>query len=412
MGSFCGDLMKVVIIGFSLAGYTASRYILMNAPKTEIEIFNEDKYPYYPHPSLYGVLSGESSVDSILLHQAKWYEERGIKLHLGVSVKSIKADDKEIVLVNGERVSYDKLLLANGARPFIPPLKGADKNGVFALRTIDDALTIREYAKGKKNAVVIGGGLLGLEASEALGKLGLKTTVLEFAPWLLPRQIDREGSDMLISEFEKRGAKIRCGAQTEEIIGDTKVSGVKIKDGDTIPAQLVIFATGIRSNIELSKEAGINVNKGVIVDDYLRTNFEDIYAAGDVAEHRGRVYGIIPATTDQAQIAAANMIGKETIYSGTVALNTLKVAGIDLTSIGIVNPETQEYEQIRKMDAEKCLYKKIVLKNGKVVGSILIGDRKSVKPITEIITEGISVEEVKNELLKEDFNLKKILTKK
>lgn len=404
--------MKVVIIGFSLAGYTASRYILMNAPKTEMEIFDVDKYPYYPHPSLYGVLSGESSVDAILLHPAKWYEERGVKLHLGVSVKSIRVADKEIVLANGERVSYDKLLLANGARPFIPPVKGADKKGVFALRSIDDALTIREYAKGKKNAVVIGGGLLGLEASEALGKLGLKTTVLEFAPWLLPRQIDREGSDMLIGEFEKRGAEIRCGAQTEEIIGDAKVSGVKIKDSDTIPAQLVVCATGIRSNIELPKESGINVNKGVIVDDYLRTNVEDIYAAGDIAEHRGRVYGIIPATTDQAQIAAANMIGKETVYNGTVALNTLKVAGVDLTSIGLVNPETKEYEQIRKMDADKCLYKKIVLKDGKVVGSILIGDRKSVKPMTEIITEGINVDKVKNELLKEDFDLKKLLSKK
>nr|MDO8081392.1 FAD-dependent oxidoreductase [Candidatus Freyarchaeota archaeon] len=404
--------MKVVIIGFSLAGYTASRYILMNAPKTEMEIFDVDKYPYYPHPSLYGVLSGESSVDAIPLHPAKWYEDRGIKLHLGVSVKSIRAADKEIVLANGEKVSYDKLLLANGARPFIPPVKGADKRGVFALRSIDDALTIREYAKGKKNAVVIGGGLLGLEASEALGKLGLKTTVLEFAPWLLPRQIDNEGSDILIGEFEKRGVEIKCGAQTEEIIGDAKVSGVKVKDGDTIPAQLVVCATGIRSNIELPKESGINVNKGVIVDNHLRTNVEDIYAAGDIAEHRGRVYGIIPAATDQAQIAAANIIGKETVYNGTIALNTLKVAGIDLASIGLVNPETKEYEQIRKMDADKCLYKKIVLKDGKVVGSILIGDRKSVKPMTEIITEGINVEEVKNELLEDDFNLKQFLEKR
>lgn len=404
--------MKVVIIGFSLAGYTASRYILMNAPETEIEVFNEDRYPYYPHPSLYGVLSGEASIESILLHPAKWYEEKGIKLHLGVSVKSIKAEDKEIVLNNGERVSYDKLLLANGARPFIPPLKGADKKGVFALRTIDDALTIREYAKGKKNAVVIGGGLLGLETSDALGKLGLKTTVIEFAPWLLPRQIDREGSDILIGEFEKRGVKISCGAQTEEIIGDTRVSGVKVKDGDTIPAELVIFATGIRSNIELPKESGINVNRGVIVDDHLRTNVEDIYAAGDITEHKGRVYGIIPATTEQAQIAAANIIGKETVYKGTVASNILKVAGLDLASIGLVNPETKEYEQIRKMDAEKGLYKKIVLKDGKIVGSILIGDRKSFKPITDIITEGINVEEAKNELLKEDFDLKKLLPKK
>ncbi|MEM3586736.1 MAG: FAD-dependent oxidoreductase [Candidatus Jordarchaeaceae archaeon] len=404
--------MKFVIIGFSLAGYTASRYILMNAPKTEIEVFNEDRYPYYPHPSLYGVLSGETSVDSILLHPAKWYEERGIKLHLGVSVKSIEAANKEIVLGNGERVTYDKLLLANGARPFIPPLNGADKKGVFSLRTIDDALAIREYAKGKRDAVVIGGGLLGLETADALGKLGLKTTVLEFAPWLLPRQIDREGSNILVSEFEKRGVKIRCGAQTEEIIGNTKVSGVKVKDGDRIPAELVIFATGIKSNIELPKEAGINVNRGVIVDDYLRTNVEDIYAAGDVAEHKGRVYGIIPATTEQAQIAAANIIGKETVYKGTVASNILKVAGLDLASIGLVNPETKEYEEIRQIDTEKGLYKKIVLKDGKIVGSILIGDRKSFKPMTEIITEGITVEEVKNELLKENFDLKKLLPKR
>jgi nitrite reductase (NADH) large subunit len=403
--------MKIVIIGFSLAGYTASRYILMNAPKTEMEIFDEDNYPYYPRPSLYEVLSGESPLDKILLHPAKWYEDRGIKLHLGVSVKSIKVEDKEIILGSGESVSYDKLLLANGARPSIPPLKGTDKKGVFSIRTIDDVLSIKEYVKGKKDAIVIGGGLLGLEASESLGRLGLRTTVLEFAPWLLPRQIDTEGSDVLINEFEKRGVKTRCGTQTEEITGDDKVTGVKVKGGYTIPAQLVVFATGIRSNIELPKEAGINVNKGVVVDDHLRTNIEDIYAAGDVAEHKGRVYGIIPATTEQAQTAAANMIGKETVYNGTVASNTLKIEDIDLTSIGIVNPEGNEYEQIRYADADKCTYKKIVLKDGKIVGAVLIGDRKIVKPMTDIISKGINVEDVKQEILKEDFDFNQFIAK-
>ncbi|MFB0562690.1 MAG: NAD(P)/FAD-dependent oxidoreductase [Candidatus Lokiarchaeia archaeon] len=404
--------MKIVIVGFSLASFTTIRHVLSVAPESEIKVFTEEKYPYYPRPSLYRVLSGESSADDIVMYPAKWYEDKGVKMHLGASVKSIDVKNNEIILDNGEKISYDKLLLANGAHPFVPPVKGADKNGVFAFRNIDGALTVREYAKDKNNAVVIGGGLLGLEISAALRKLGLNVTILEFSPWLLPRQIDQEGSDILVGEFEKLGVKILCGAQTEEILGGAEVSGVKIKDGDTIPAELVICATGIRSNIELPRESGINVNRGVIVDQYLRTNIENIYAAGDITEHNGRVYGIIPATTEQARIAAANMIGEETVYNGTVAMNSLKLVGIDLTSIGLVNPETEEYEQIRKIDADKCQYKKIVLKDGKVVGAIIIGERKSVKPMTDIIKEGINVEEIKHVLLKDDFNLKKFVENK
>ncbi len=399
--------MKIVIIGFSLASFTAIRHILSNAPGTEIEVFTDEEYAYYPRPRLYGVLSGESLPDKIVMYPVKWYEDNGVKVHLGASVKSINSKNNEISLQNGEKVHYDKLLLANGAYSFVPSLKGIDKKGVFALRTIDDALAIKEYAQNKKNSVVIGGGLLGLEISAALKKLGLNVTILEFAPWLLPRQIDSEGSDVLIGEFEKMGLEIKCGVQTDEIIGDSEVAGVKIKGGETIPAELVICATGIRSNIELPKKVGINVNRGVIVDEHLRTNIDNIYAAGDIAEHNGRVYGIIPATTEQAQIAAANMIGKETVYNGTVAMNSLKIVGIDLTSIGLVNPETKEYEQIREVNADKCQYKKIVLKDGKVLGSIIIGERKSIKPMTDIIKEGVNVEKVKHELLKEDFDLKK-----
>jgi len=404
--------LKIVIVGFSLAGFTACRYLLQNAPDSSIEVFSDENYPYYPRPSLYRVLSGESKVSDIFIYPLKWYEERNVKVHLGTPVKSLKPAENEIVLAGGNRVSYDSLLLANGARSFIPSVKGAEKRGVFALRTIDDALAIREYAKKCKNAVVVGGGLLGLEISAALRKLGLNVTILEFAPWLLPRQVDQEGSNVLISEFQKMGMEIRCGAQTEEIVGNSEVSGLKLKSGESIPAELVIFATGIRSNIELPREAGINVNRGVIVDDYMRTNFENIYAAGDIAEHRGRVYGIIPATTEQAQIAAANMAGKKMVYKGTIPLNTLKVAGIDLTSIGLVNPETEEYEQIRRIEAEKCLYKKLVLKEGKIVGSIIIGERKSAKPMAEIIKQEINVEKVKNKILQEEFDLNQLLKNK
>ncbi|MBS7268116.1 MAG: NAD(P)/FAD-dependent oxidoreductase [Candidatus Freyarchaeota archaeon] len=403
--------MKIVIVGFSLAGFTACRYLLQNAPDNNIEIFTDEKYPYYPRPSLYRVLSGESAISDIFIYPLSWYKERNVKVHLDTPVKSIQTSENQIVLNGGDRVSYDSLLLANGARSFIPPVKGADKRGVFALRTFDDALAIREYAKKRKDAVVVGGGLLGLEISAALRKLGLNVTILEFAPWLLPRQIDQEGSNVLLNEFEKMGMEIRCGVQTEEVLGNAEVSGLKLKSGETIQADLVIFATGIRSNIELPREAGINVNRGVIVDDYMRTSVENIYAAGDIAEHRGRVYGIIPATTEQAQIAAANMIGKKMVYKGTVALNTLKVAGIDLTSIGLVNPETQDYEQIRKIEAEKCLYKKVVLKDGRIVGAIIIGDRKSAKPMTEIIKEEINVEKVKNIILEEEYDLNQLLKK-
>lgn len=406
--------MRYVIIGQGVAGVNAARSLAqVRSDQDEIHIYTDEKYLYYPRPRLPAFLAGEITLEELILYPAEWYKKRGIQVHLGETVAAVDPGARQVTLASGRQVAYDRLLLANGSRPNVPPIKGADKKGVFTLRTIANALEIQAFARTIEQAVVIGGGLLGLEAARAVSVLGPKVTVVEFFERLLPRQLDVEGAQVLQRKMERFGLQIVTGAATEEILGDGAVRGIRLKDGREIPGQMVIISAGIRPNTELAAAAGIQVNRGVVVDSAMRTSAENIWAAGDVAEFEGRVWGIVTAATEQARVAAANMAAPagETpaTYVDIIPSNTLKVVGIDLTSIGLVNPEGDGYEEIRRKEEEAGRYEKLVLKDGRIVGAIILGNKEKVWPLTELITRGVNISVYKDVILDDQFDLNSLV---
>jgi nitrite reductase (NADH) large subunit len=397
--------MHVVIIGSGIAGVTAARTVRERAPDTQISIFTDENHWYYPKPKLYEVLSGEAEYREIYAFNRYWYEERRITVHFKRKVLGIEPLRKEIYLEDGSHINYDRLLLANGASPFIPPIHGVEKNGVFTLRSLNDALNIQKYAKTTRMSIVIGGGLLGLEMAICLRKLGLQVDIAELFPRLLPRQLDQEGASLLKDRIEARGINVMLGVKTEEILGNKSVSGILLDNGKVSSGNLVLISAGVRSNTLLAASAGIKVDKGVIVDKFLQTSSNDVYAAGDVAEFKGRVYGIIPAAIDQAKIAAMNMVEEERqVYKGTMLSNTLKIVGIDLISIGLINPEDDRYEELKTIDKRKGIYRKIVLEQGKIVGAIVLGEMRGVVSLKKLMDREIDVTKYRDSLIQGDFD--------
>lgn len=402
--------LKVVIVGNGVAGITAARNIKDQNSDALVSVYTNENHQYYPRPRLYQVLSGEAKPQELYLFSEEWYKKRGINVQLNTKASSIDIARKELLLENGTKVKYNKLLLANGGHSFVPPIKGAEKTGLFTLRTMRDALNIKEYTRKTKKVIVIGGGLLGLEIAYSLKKLSQQVVVVELFPRLLPRQLDLDGATILKNRIESYGINFVLGAKTVEILGKQTVSGILLDSGETISGDLILISAGIRSNTGLAQEAGIKLNRGIIVDEHMRTSANDVYAAGDVAEFNGRVYGIIPAALEQAKVAAANMLGNEqSVYTGTIPSNTLKIVDIDLTSMGIVNPEEpKKYEEIKKTDNKKGVYKKLVLDKGKIVGAILLGDTKGIISIKKLMTQKTDITKYKNSILNDNFDYKKI----
>lgn len=402
--------MNVVIVGCGVAGTTAATTLKQNNPDVSVTIYTDEGHPFYLRPKLYSILSGEAQPSDIYAFSKEWFENHGIKIHTDKKVRSFDPAKKELKLEDGTKAGYDKLLLANGAHPFLPPIKGVDKTGVFTLRSIADALAIREYARKAGKAVVIGGGLLGLEFASSLRRLGQQVDVVEILPRLLPNQLDSDGASVFKGLIERLGVSVVLGVKTLEVLGRETASGIVLDNGNILQGGLVLFSAGIRSNTEMSANSGIKVNKGIVVDQYLQTSAPDVYAAGDVAEYEGRVYGIIPAAEEQARIAALNMLDKKQEYGGTVPSNTLKIVGIDLTSIGSANPEGQRFEEVRKIDREKGIYRKIVLDQGKIVGAIILGDRRAATAIMKLMELGKDVTKYEDVILEDSFDFRKVLT--
>lgn len=396
--------MKIIIVGNGLAGTIAAKTLRELDKRVEIEIFADEKYIYYPRPNLIEFVAGNLPLARMFAFPASWYGQQQIQLRLETPVRKIIPDSNEVEIQDGRRLAYDLLLLANGALSFLPPIKGSDKKGVFTLRTLVDALNILDYMKSHPRLAVIGGGLLGLEIARAVKVRGADVEVVEFFPFLLPRQLDPPGAALLKSEIEKCGIRVRLNVATEEVLGTTDVRGLRFKNGEELPADMVIVAAGVRPNIDLVKEAGLAVDRGVVVNDNLETSHPRIYAAGDGIQHSGRLYGIIPASFDQARLAAANMLGQKKKYEGTVLSNTLKVVGLSVTSVGLVNPEGAGLEEIRLEKKEDGVYKKIVVQNGILVGAIWIGTKNGVNGISRAVTQKLNVEQWKHSLLDDNFD--------
>lgn len=399
--------MKVIIIGNGVSGINVANNLRSADNNIEIYIFTDEPYHYYPRPRLIDLLADKITLEEVYFYNESWYREHNINVFLNSPVKGLCPEDKEIVLSNGERVRYDFLVLANGAVPLIPPIKGADKEGVFSIRWLDNVLELKERVRNTGEVIAIGGGLLGLEIASALQTSGIKTKVIEILPWLLPRQLDETGGNLLKKILEDRGLEIFTNTSVEEIEGNREVSGVKTKDGKVFEGNTIVITAGIRSNVDLAKSGGLTVNKGVVVDNFLRTSKENIYALGDVAEWNGRVYGIIPPALDQAKIVASNILGENKEYSGTIPSNILKVAGIDLFSIGTITQE-EGCEVLSSIDEERNIYRKFVIKEDKLIGAILLGDRKNAIHIERIVKRGVDISRFKNDILEADFDWKSV----
>jgi len=396
-----------LIIGNGVAGNAAAENIRKYDPEGKIAVFSRESRPFYYVPALPSYLAGEKGADQITLHQQSWYDQRRIDLYLDTRVTQIDAAQKFVETGRGKRFPFDQLLLATGGNSFVPPIPGADSAGVFTLRTLADADRIKQAAAGAQTAVLIGGGLLGLEAGNGLRKLGLKVIVVEFFPRLLPRQMDAAGAAILARQLEDMDFTFYLGAKTKEIAPGPDGLTVNLESGEKLKGDLVLISAGVRPDLSLARALGLDIDKGVKVDDTMKTSRDGIYAAGDLIEHRGRFYGIWPAAMEQGAVAGAAMAGQAEKYTGTLPSNVLKVAGIDLMAAGDIDADGK-LEALVHTDSAQKTYRKLVIQDNLLVGAILLGDIRGSAEIQAAIRKKTDVSLLKGELAQADFDLERL----
>jgi nitrite reductase (NADH) large subunit len=400
-------MKRYFIIGNGVAGARAAVKIREADQKGEIRIFTEEAYPFYYRVRFPEYVAGEVTIQNLTIHTKEWYQSKEILIHLEEGITEVNAPKKEVTSQKGKTYAYDLLLMATGGNAFVPPIKGTEKKGVFTLRTMKDAIGMKEFSGGVKQAILVGGGLVGLETGGALLRRGIKVAVIEHNPRILPRQMDPDGAKILQGKMESMGFSFFLNSQSEEMIGKETVEGLRLKDGRTVEGQMVIISAGVKPNIKLAQTMGLETKNGILVNDRLETKIEGLFAAGDVAEHRGRVYGIWPAAQRQGETAGVNMSGGNVLYEGTVVSNTLKVVGIDLTASGDIDAEGK-LESVVKSNREKSIYRKVTFKEDKIVGCILLGNIKGNSEILNAIEKQVNVKALKGFILEDDFDFKKL----
>ncbi|WP_274362688.1 nitrite reductase large subunit NirB [Paenibacillus thermotolerans] len=391
---------KLVLVGNGMAGVRVIEHVLKLAPDAyEITIIGAEPHPNYNRIMLSSVLAGGARMQEIVINDWDWYTENGIRLHAGRRVIQIDKDRKRLTTDQGITVPYDKLILATGSNPFMLPLPGADKEGVMAFRDMKDCRAMMEAAETYKKAVVIGGGLLGLEAARGLLHLGMDVSVVHIHRYLMERQLDETASKMLQTELEKQGMKFLLQKHSESIQGRKRVKALRFTDGSRIEADLIVMAVGIRPNVELAASAGIAVERGIVVNDWMETNVPDIYAVGECAEHRGISYGLVAPLYDQGAVLAKRLAGVETKgYAGSVTSTKLKVSGVDVFSAGRYD-EPAGSRALKYQDEINGVYKKIVLKDDRLIGAVLFGDTGDSAELFSLIKSGEPVAGREKELL-------------
>jgi len=404
--------MNLVMVGNGMAGVRTLEELLKIAPDLyDITVFGAEPHPNYNRILLSPVLAGEQTLADIVLNPLSWYAEHGITLHLGKTVVDVSRSRRVVVADDGTEAPYDRLLIATGSNPFILPVPGKDLDGVISYRDIADTTTMIETAKTHKHAVVIGGGLLGLEAANGLMLRGMSVTVVHIAPWLMERQLDETAGRMLQKSLEARGLKFRIGAQTEALIGAAdgagrdhaarrRVIAVRFKDGSEEPADLVVMAAGIRPNTTLADKIGLHCNRGIVVNDTMQTITDGrIYAVGECAAHRGIAYGLVAPLFEQAKVCATHLgefgIGR---YLGSQTSTKLKVTGIDLFSAGDFTGG-DDTEEILLSDPYNSVYKKLVVRGDKLIGACLYGDTADGSWYFDMVREGKDIASIRDSLM-------------
>ncbi|MFC3883491.1 nitrite reductase large subunit NirB [Bacillus songklensis] len=396
---------KLVLVGNGMAGVRCVEEILKNDANTfEMTIFGSEPHVNYNRMLLSTVLQGSTSFEDIIMNDRDWYDTHHIRLFTGETVINIDKEKKVLKTDKNREVSYDKLILATGSVPFLLPLPGIDKEGVIAFRTIEDCRKMIETSKQYKKAVVIGGGLLGLEAARGLLNLGMEVNVVHIASYLMERQLDPTASKMLQKELENQGMNFLLEKETQEIIGSSRVEGLRFKDGTEVEADLVVMAAGVRPNVQLAKESGIDINRAILVNDYLETNTPNIYAVGECAEHRGMVYGLVKPLYEQGQVLAKHICGIDCKgYEGSVLSTQLKISGVDVFSAGrFTGDETTKTITIHnELDG---VYKKLVFQENKMIGVVLFGDTRDGTRLLDMILKQKDLSDVEKVILLQSSN--------
>ncbi|MEE9369142.1 MAG: FAD-dependent oxidoreductase [Pontiella sp.] len=374
---------RVVIVGAGVAGVSAAQAVREHAPEADIILFSSEvELPYY-RINLTRMLAGGFPEKNMPLHPKEWYAEQHINLMRGVTVERLNLTEKSVLLNDGNSVQFDKLIVATGSHPFIPPIPGAGLDHVYTVRTLEDVRQILSVVKPESKVVCIGGGILGLETAGALAKQQANVTVLESFEYLMPVQLNPEGSRVMEKHLGTLDVEVVTHAIVDCILGDGHVTGVHLKRGQLIPADVVVITTGDRANSELLEQAGLTVKKGVLVDNFLRTTNPDIYAVGDVAEHDGVRYGAWSPAMYMGKIAGMNAAGVPTEFGGIPRSHMLKVVGKPMLSIGTISATDGSYRMIE--DHADNGYRMFMLRDGRFVGCLLIGKLKLLKPVRKAV---------------------------
>ena len=391
---------KLVVIGNGMAPGRALERLLDAAPGAfDVTIFNAEPRVNYDRIMLSPLLSGEKSFEQIVIHGDGWYVKHGVTLYKGCTVTDIDREKKTVTSATGITASYDQLIIATGSQPIIIPIPGANLAGVLSYRDLDDVEAMMVAAKARGRAVVIGGGLLGLEAAAGLKEQGMDVTVLHLMPTLMERQLDTASGHLLKRAIESRGIKVITEANTKAILGAKRVEAVELANGTRLPADIVIMAVGIRPNAALAKTAGITVNRGIVVDATMRTSDPDIFALGECAETEGQVFGLVAPLYEMANIAAAQLAGDASAkFKASATATKLKVTGINLFSAGDF-AEGPDREEIVLRDAARGVYKRLILKDGKLIGVVLYGDTGDGAWFFDLLKKNAEIKEFRDTLI-------------
>ena len=391
---------KLVVIGNGMAAGKAMEELFAKPhAQYDVTVFGSEPRVNYNRIMLSPVLSGEKAYDDIIIHNEEWYAQHGVTLRRGETIIAIDRAAKTVKTAAGETLGYDELIIATGSQPFIIPVPGASLKGVVTFRDLDDVEAMLGAAETGQHAVVIGGGLLGLEAAAGLAIKGMKVSVVHLMPTLMERQLDPNAGYLLKKAIESRGIDVHVSANTEALLGETHVTGVKLKDGTILPADIVVMAVGIRPNGILGKAAGLDCNRGIIVDDFMHTSDPAIYAVGECVEHRGNCYGLVAPLYEMAKVLASELAGETPEgFVGSTTSTKLKVTGIDLFSAGDFSDDDENNEVVLR-DPSRGVYKRVVLRDNKIVGAVLYGDTADGAWYFDMLKKGVDVSELRDTLI-------------
>ncbi len=401
--------MKYAIIGNSAAAVGAIEAIRSVDREGTITAISAEPYAVYSRPLISEYLAGETAIEKMAYRPADFYEKNGVEAILGVAAESIDFGAKEVRLADGRSVGYDKLLIATGGKPFVPPIAGLDKSDVYTFTTLADAMRLdAALERGIENFVIVGGGLIGLKCAESLRKRGAKVTVVELADRVMAAVMDVEAGRIVERGLARAGVSVMTGDTVEEVLGEPdSITGVRLKSGKELSCQAVVIAIGVAPNVDLVRGSSVEINRGILVDDSMRTSVPDVYAAGDVAEGRDmllgspRVLPIWPNAYVQGRVAGFAMAGAPREFPGGLSMNSIELFGTPVINVGITDPREEGYEIEARLEGD--VYRKMVLKDGRLVGAIAVGEIDRAGILSGLVREGIDVSAFREELLRPGF---------